>query len=842
MDAVPTQLGSVVRALSSGPPWAKGRPEGMLEVCLNVAEVLEVPRASRVLLRARAEDAEWLNLHRPAFVERELRTVLWLDDAAHRAVSRGAVDFYDWISSLHSVPAQRVPAFAVESVRVALDSGAGFVWRGPGLRDALAEAGWSEGTVELDANARHPDLVEALGEPGLPLVSNVGSERMAWQVRMAMARAGRVGPWVAVDAAPELAGMWSIDAGLLAWDQAASMLAERGWERAALMAAWVDLEPGRIVAVAERPNRAPLRAVDAFGVEALAFARAPAWALRETARDDALGAARGVVASDREGPSDAAMAVVWSAGAGAWTIDGDAPLEALLVRALRGLERGERPAGSLVDRAWRAGYLDVAFLLAHAWVAYAQRQLSRGRTPEARREVSVALVYLADVMRAQGVGTVEVEGEQRSTLELYRESLDVFRGLVAEFGRTPDAMRDVSVSLNKLGDEMQAQGLGTLEVDGEQRSALELYRESLDVRRGLVAEFGRTPDAMRDVSVSLNKLGDEMQAQGLGTLEVDGEQRSALELYRESLDVRRGLVAEFGRTPDAMRDVSVSLNRLGDEMRAQGVGALEVDGEHRSALELYRESLDVCRGLVVEFGRTPEAMRDVSVSLNKLGDEMRGQGLGTLEVDGEQRSALELYRESLDVCRGLVAEFGRTPEAMRDVSVSLERLGDEMRGQGLGTLEVDGEQRSALELYRESLEVRRGLVAEFGRTPDAMRDVSVSLEKLGDEMRGQGLGTLEVDGEQRSALELYRESLDLRRGIVAEFGRTPERIHDLAVSHCRLALAASDAGEGATACRELGRFAALITELERLGWSNVRLRADREWLDTKQREWQCEPS
>ena len=60
--------------------------------------------------------------------------------------------------------------------------------------------------------------------------------------------------------------------------------------------------------------------------------------------------------------------------------------------------------------------------------------------------------------------------------------------------------------------------------------------------------------------------------------------------------------------------------------------------------------------------------------------------------------------QSLDIARKLAAQDPGNAEAQRDVSVSLERLGD-VKLQG-------GEQAGALAAYQESLDIRRKLAAQ----------------------------------------------------------------------------------------------------------------------------------
>ena len=88
---------------------------------------------------------------------------------------------------------------------------------------------------------------------------------------------------------------------------------------------------------------------------------------------------------------------------------------------------------------------------------------------------------------------------------------------------------------------------------GDRAGALAAYQESLDIRRKLAAQDPGNAQAQRDVSVSLNKLGD-MKLQ-------EGDQAGALAAYQESLDIRRKLAAQDPGNAQAQRDVSVSLEK-----------------------------------------------------------------------------------------------------------------------------------------------------------------------------------------------------------------------------------------------------------------------------------------
>jgi uncharacterized glyoxalase superfamily protein PhnB len=388
----------------------------------------------------------------------------------------------------------------------------------------------------------------------------------------------------------------------------------------------------------------------------------------------------------------------------------------------------------LGDWCLRLGRPAVALLHFKLALSITSRRVDEfGVTPESLRDVSVSLQRLGDF-------DLNVQGDTTLARARYEESIAIQRRIVDEFGETPQSLRDVSVSLQRLGDF-------DIQVLGDTNAALARYEECLIIQRRIVAEFGETPESLRDVSVSLNRLGDI-------DLRVRGDTAAALARYEEGLIIQRRIVAEFGETPELLRDISVSLSKLGDF-------DLQVRGDTAAALARYEEWLAISRRIVAEFGETPQSLRDVSVSLNKLGDF-------DLDVRGDTASALGRYEEDLAIARRIVTQFGETPQSLRDVSVSLDRLGDL-------DLQLRGDTASALAQFDESLLIRRRIVAEFGETPQSLRDVSVSLNRLGD-------FDLQVRGDTASALARYEECLFIHRRIVAEFGETPQSLRDLGTS------------------------------------------------------------
>ena len=111
---------------------------------------------------------------------------------------------------------------------------------------------------------------------------------------------------------------------------------------------------------------------------------------------------------------------------------------------------------------------------------------------------------------------------------------------------------------------------------------------------------------------------------------------------------------------EAQRDVSVSLDNLGDM-------ALEA-GDLAGARARYEEDLAIARRLAQANPISAQAQRDLGISLNKLGN--------VAVQAGDLAGARARYEEDLGIARKLAQANPTSAEAQRDVSVSLNKLGN----------------------------------------------------------------------------------------------------------------------------------------------------------------------
>ncbi|HEY3368612.1 MAG TPA: hypothetical protein VGK74_26440 [Symbiobacteriaceae bacterium] len=214
-----------------------------------------------------------------------------------------------------------------------------------------------------------------------------------------------------------------------------------------------------------------------------------------------------------------------------------------------------------------------------------------------------------------------------------------------------DAAQAVSVMLVKLADFLVMRGQA-----GDAARALGYYERSLELGEQMLRE---NPEAARDVSLGLNKLADFLANRGQA-----GDEVRAMGDYERSLELRERLLRDHPQSAEAVRDVSVSLNKLADFLVRRGQA-----GDAARALGDYERSLELAEQLLRDHPQSAQAVRDVSASLNKLADVLTTRGQA-----GDAARALGYSERCLELAEQLLRENPQSAEATRDVLVSLERL------------------------------------------------------------------------------------------------------------------------------------------------------------------------
>ena len=147
--------------------------------------------------------------------------------------------------------------------------------------------------------------------------------------------------------------------------------------------------------------------------------------------------------------------------------------------------------------------------------------------------------------------------ELPAALQDFEEGLDIVRDLAARDPGNAGWARDVSVSLNKVGDVRVAQG--------DLPAALQAFEESLSMRRDLAARDPGNAGWARDVSVSWERVA--------GIAERQGDAKRAVDAWQQALTISGTLAERFPDSVDLQTTPVVhlaGLARLADVATADG--------------------------------------------------------------------------------------------------------------------------------------------------------------------------------------------------------------------------------------------------------------------------------
>ena len=311
-------------------------------------------------------------------------------------------------------------------------------------------------------------------------------------------------------------------------------------------------------------------------------------------------------------------------------------------------------------------------------------------------------------MIAYPVDTARALAAFENVLALGTRDLWDFIYLAQLYTRSGNLARSSEVATNGLAiaprsDSRTIAGLQmeiaeNLVAQGDLAGALVHFEAIQQIFTGLAADDPTNPERRRDVSVSLNNVGDVLVAQG--------DLSAALERFEASLAIAEDLSRDDPGNADWRRDVSVSLDNVGDVLVARG----DLSG----GLERFEASLAIAEGLSRDDPGNADWRRDVLASLIKVGD--------VLVAQGDLSRAQERFQASLAIAEGLSRDDPGNAGWRRDLSVSLERVGD--------VLVARGDLSGALERFEVSLSIRQDLSRDDPGNAGWRRDVAVSHARI----------------------------------------------------------------------------------------------------------------
>ena len=286
-----------------------------------------------------------------------------------------------------------------------------------------------------------------------------------------------------------------------------------------------------------------------------------------------------------------------------------------------------------------------------------------------------------------------------------------------------------------------------------------LVKRALEYLDGLAQESRDDPSLQRELTSAYLKVGNVQGNPNNANL---GDPAGALLSYRKALGLAQKLVATRSEAEDdahAKRLLAVADEKMADVLAATG--------HIHAAVQYSDNSLRTFQAMAGAEPTNVKARQSLAISYIKSGDVL---GNPNFPNSGNAAGALQNYRTSLEIWKGLASAAPQDITNRRFLGVANERIGT-MR-------ETLGNFVEALENYRRSLAIREALAADFPADTDAVRDVAIVHEKLGN--------VLTADGDLNGALNDRQTSLAILKQLVAADPQNMQARQSLAISYVHL--------------------------------------------------------
>ncbi|MBS0586675.1 MAG: TIR domain-containing protein [Proteobacteria bacterium] len=376
----------------------------------------------------------------------------------------------------------------------------------------------------------------------------------------------------------------------------------------------------------------------------------------------------------------------------------------------------------------------------------AAQNLQKQLDPEKdRRWFAIALRDEADVLSALG--------NNRKALEKYRQSQLLLEQLVKAEPDNLNLQCDLSVSHNRVGD-MHVK-------NGDNATALKAYQDDLTIAKRLAEFYPNHTSWQRDLSVSYERVGDMHMK--------SGDNAAALKAYQDGLAIAKRLAELDPSHTEWQRDLFVSHTKVGD-MHVKS-------GDNAAALKAYQDGLAIAKKLAELDPNHMEWQRDLSVSHNRVGDmHMKS---------GDNTAALKAYQDGLAIAKRLAELDQNHTEWQRDMFVSHTKVGD---------MHVkSGDNAAALKAYQDSLAIAKRLVELDPNHTQWQSDLSLSYDRVGD--------MYVKSGDNAAALKAYQYGLAIAKRLAELDPKHTEWQRDLSVSYNKIGGVHEKTGDNAAALK-----------------------------------------
>jgi eukaryotic-like serine/threonine-protein kinase len=312
---------------------------------------------------------------------------------------------------------------------------------------------------------------------------------------------------------------------------------------------------------------------------------------------------------------------------------------------------------------------------------------------------------------------------------------------------------------------------------GATRAREMLVSKALQYLDSLAQEAGADESLKDELATAYLKVGD---VQGNPFYANRGDITAALRSYQKSMALRMEIIRARPADPGARRNLAEGYGRLAEMLRASGNLA--------GALEAARKELAIWEEAAKAGAWDSTNQRSLAGSYDTVGE--------LLAETGDTGGGLDLVRKALNLLT-VLAKQDRSPEILRDLSVSYGKLGN--------LLWMSNQGSSAMDYYGKAAILRVQLVAQDPHNAKLQRELSLAYTAIGD--------SLWAGNEIAAALRNYDKARTIREELLAADPNNAQARRDLAIIHGNLGATLIYANDAAGAFQHMQKALSLFQEL-----------------------------
>jgi non-specific serine/threonine protein kinase/serine/threonine-protein kinase len=366
-----------------------------------------------------------------------------------------------------------------------------------------------------------------------------------------------------------------------------------------------------------------------------------------------------------------------------------------------------------------------AGMAAAAWQAHVA-QVERARAERRFNDVrKLAHTFLFDFHDAiQGL-----PGATPARQLVVAKALEYLNGLARESAGDPALERELAEAYLRVGDVEGGLGVPNL---GDKQGALRSYKQALAIAARAAARDPLSVDWQRLLARAHSELGD--------TLAPDGDLAGAVPHYREAVRIFQSIAPRIGQDVAAQFEMMTAYETLAGALGNPGQANL---GDARGATDCYLQARRIDEAIAAAHPDNLRSRRGVGVMDMKIGNIEMGSGK-LAEALGRYQSAVATFQDA-------VARDPLNPTTRLFLGLAVGKVGV--------AFEAAGQTKAALDEYRQSSDIQRGVMESDPGNAMSQNSYALSLRTRAD--------LLAKTGDRARALALDREALAIFRQLQA---------------------------------------------------------------------------